>query len=157
MARYIPEKKRFCLRGHDILIVGRYPNGRGSGVCKECGRAKMRKRNTELPYNKEYRKTEKGLSVSRNSRWKHHGILNADSTIFSVLDRDEALLAQESKCKICGIPEIKLGKALAVDHDHSTGIFRGLLCDRCNRGIGYFDDDPKKLEKAAKYFTKINY
>jgi hypothetical protein len=56
---------------------------------------------------------------------------------------------QNNKCGICKIEldEIKC----CVDHDHKTGMVRGLLCDRCNTGIGRFEDDVYLLIKATKY------
>lgn len=45
-------------------------------------------------------------------------------------------------------------KALAVDHDHATGKFRGFLCTRCNRGLGYMQDDPALLRAGADYIEK---
>ena len=41
-----------------------------------------------------------------------------------------------------------------VDHDHKTGQVRGLLCDRCNLGIGYMQDGPDILIAAARYVMK---
>lgn len=58
---------------------------------------------------------------------------------------------QRFRCKICKIPESKFGEALVVDHDHSTGEVRGLLCKRCNLGLGLFKDSPKRLIRAASY------
>jgi hypothetical protein len=47
----------------------------------------------------------------------------------------EIMLAeQEGKCRICGTSE-----RLCVDHDHDTGHVRGLLCPRCNIGMGFYD------------------
>ncbi len=62
---------------------------------------------------------------------------------------DEALkeLKQSvTQCVICGVEE-----KLVVDHDHTTGEIRGLLCNHCNRGLGHFRDDPMLLEFAAQY------
>jgi hypothetical protein len=62
---------------------------------------------------------------------------------------------QAGKCAICGEKEsiIKNGKIqdLSVDHDHETGVVRGLLCYRCNTGIGKLRDDPELLRIAADY------
>lgn len=57
---------------------------------------------------------------------------------------------QGGVCKICEM-ECIFGKELSVDHCHKTGKIRGLLCRKCNIGLGYFDDDTKKLSKAMKY------
>ncbi|WPJ53570.1 hypothetical protein RCIP0083_00040 [Klebsiella phage RCIP0083] len=57
------------------------------------------------------------------------------------------------KCcsKICGKHESEQRRALAVDHCHTTGSVRGLLCDNCNRGIWYFRDNHEVLKAAIKY------
>lgn len=67
------------------------------------------------------------------------------------------LESQNFVCAICGNPEIdicnKKGavRNLAVDHCHTTGKIRGLLCRGCNQGLGNFRDNPKFLTKAATY------
>jgi len=60
---------------------------------------------------------------------------------------------QNGKCVICEKPFVKPSEAY-VDHIHKTGEIRGLLCVKCNFGIGYFDDDPGLLIKASKYLKK---
>jgi Autographiviridae endonuclease VII len=68
---------------------------------------------------------------------------------------ERRLEEQGGVCAICRQPETVTWKgkvrALAVDHDHETGEVRGLLCLKCNRGIGYFDDDADRLMAAVAY------
>ena len=54
-------------------------------------------------------------------------------------------------CSICGRERKEGGHSLAVDHDHKTGLCRGALCMRCNRGLQYFSDNPDWLARAADY------
>jgi hypothetical protein len=63
--------------------------------------------------------------------------------------------AQKGLCAICGRPELKSMKSmLCVDHNHRTGEIRGLLCNNCNLGIGYLEDNPEYLFKAIEYLQK---
>ena len=57
---------------------------------------------------------------------------------------------QGGKCAICGGVNDR-GHSLCADHDHKTGLIRGLLCRTCNLGIGHLQDDPALLRKAADY------
>lgn len=53
-------------------------------------------------------------------------------------------------CGICG-DKCPSGRSLAVDHDHETGIIRGLLCVNCNKGLGNFKDNITLLKTAIIY------
>lgn len=72
-------------------------------------------------------------------------------------DYNNLCAAQNGVCAICARPEraisryTKKAMTLAVDHNHATGKIRGLLCGRCNRGLGMFDDDPARMTAAIKY------
>lgn len=62
----------------------------------------------------------------------------------------EAMLAdQGGRCAVC-----KEALMMHVDHCHSTGKVRGLLCIGCNRGLGYFKDRPELLKRAAAYLVR---
>ena len=54
-------------------------------------------------------------------------------------------------CDMCGKPPDGRGNELSIDHCHETGVFRGMLCNRCNKGIGLLMDDPELLRRAADY------
>lgn len=54
---------------------------------------------------------------------------------------------QQKECAICGCSD----KRLVIDHDHSTGKVRSLLCDLCNKGLGSFEDDIPSLQNAIYY------
>jgi hypothetical protein len=58
---------------------------------------------------------------------------------------------QSGNCAICGRNQSTLKKILMVDHDHKTGIVRGLICHHCNFVLGQAFDDPKTLRSAADY------
>lgn len=66
----------------------------------------------------------------------------------------EILEGQNGCCAICGTPASSIKRNLALDHDHITGKPRGLLCGHCNTGIGFLQDDPSTLRKAADYIEK---
>lgn len=54
--------------------------------------------------------------------------------------------SQGGKCAIC-----QTAAAEVVDHDHITGQVRGLLCHKCNRGLGHFGDDIEMTSRALEY------
>ncbi len=60
------------------------------------------------------------------------------------------LLSQNGVCAICGMPP-KAGHRLVIDHCHSTSVVRGLLCGKCNIGLGHFGDDLDLLASATSY------
>ncbi len=64
------------------------------------------------------------------------------------------LKLQNGVCAICRGLNPNKNRRLAFDHCHTTGQFRGLLCGKCNIGIGQFNDNPDLLRKAALYIEK---
>jgi len=69
---------------------------------------------------------------------------------------EEMLFAQDGKCAICKAepPKDQHKTRLNIDHCHTTGKVRGLLCDCCNRALGLMRDNTELLEKAIQYLTK---
>jgi len=70
----------------------------------------------------------------------------------TIADYDALFTLQGGKCAICQSTDPGGGfQHFAVDHDHSTGRIRGLLCVACNRGLGLFRDDVATLGSAISY------
>lgn len=72
-------------------------------------------------------------------------------------DYDAMAEAQGHACAICHTPDPRAAgtgkRRLAVDHDHTTGQVRGLLCGPCNSGLGHLGDDPDRLRTALAYLV----
>lgn len=104
---------------------------------------------------------------------KNRYCIECEATIYKELDRalnrkynvtkyglteeqyQEMFKAQNGLCKICNNPEIITDKRvngpkrLSIDHCHTTGKIRGLLCRNCNIGIGNLKHNPEFLRRAA--------
>jgi hypothetical protein len=75
---------------------------------------------------------------------KHYGI--------TPKQYDNMLTDQQGKCAVCG----DIMTQPHVDHCHTTGKVRGLLCINCNQGLGKFKDDTNKLQHAIDYLNKFS-
>ena len=62
--------------------------------------------------------------------------------------------AQNGLCAICRTADTGRFKVFAIDHCHRTDAVRGLLCDKCNRGLGMFNDSIAMLEQAIAYLQQ---
>jgi hypothetical protein len=120
----------FCsrCRKYDIPLVG------NSHYCKPC----------HAEYVRDW--YQKNKDSVRGTQFKRkYGI--------SVSDYDRMFLQQSGLCAICS-SQSNDGRRLHVDHCHDTGKVRGLLCNRCNKGLGLFRDDPDLLSIAAGYIVE---
>lgn len=73
---------------------------------------------------------------------------------YGIPDEKYREIYREQKC-LCAICLIPLAKArVCVDHDHATGDVRGLLCNKCNTGLGLFRDHEVIVTRAANYLKK---
>jgi hypothetical protein len=102
-------------------------------------------------------KTEKEIERWKSARrysWKAHGIIN-----FST-EKYEALYAEQNgRCACCGMAINLYGSGRTntdscVDHDKNTGEVRGLLCRRCNLGIGFLGDSIDGVLAAERFLTE---
>lgn len=148
--KYYPEGTQF--NSWTILSEGRVGDGpriRRVAFCRcECGREKhvlvselVKNRSTNCGCKRQIARrrgmTSKELETERTLRHKY-GI--------DLKTREKLALAQNNKCAIC-----KQEKPLCVDHCHNTQKIRGLLCDTCNRGIGFLKDNVEILQNAIDY------
>lgn len=67
---------------------------------------------------------------------------------------DSMIKRSDGKCEICGRPE-RSNRRLAVDHVHGTTDVRGVLCGKCNMGIGKLGDNLESLKRAVAYLERF--
>lgn len=118
--------------------------------CKICSKKETKKRYHKNKSDPEFIKRKRISSLFSAIKTKYG--LTKD-------DYNELLNKQNGVCVICkevNNKEIK-GTAvnLAVDHCHKTGKIRGLLCNNCNSGLGFFKDNIELLNEAISYL-KVN-
>jgi hypothetical protein len=111
--------------------------------CKACGNAA--------------RKAHKEKYPEKAKRWNkenpHYSLSQAGVNV-TAEDFHKLLSEQNGKCAVCGYAPKENEKRLCIDHDHNTNEVRGLLCSRCNRGIGMFGDNANFLKSAASYLER---
>lgn len=104
------------------------------------------------------RRAEKYVTEEGQRAWKAAFLKNTYG--ITLADYERRLNAQGGVCDLCGCAETRLVKRtkqpqlLCVDHCHTTGAVRGLLCHNCNAGLGRFKDDPERLQLAISYLEK---
>ena len=113
--------------------------------CKSCGIARA----------SAYFTSPEGRLSNRKAHYKRHYGPGMTPERY-----DKMFSEQNGVCAICGQPEIVVDKRygkveeLSIDHNHETGQVRGLLCHKCNQGIGLLKHDKVRLSKAISYLIK---
>jgi hypothetical protein len=122
-----------CTKCHIIQPLSEYRKAGGTTIRSDCKTCcdKINK-----PYRREYLLK------------KLYGI--------SMEEYNNMVSIQNNLCAICGSPEPHEGASLAVDHSHSTGKIRELLCSHCNLLLGHAKDSIETLENAIKYLLQHN-
>ena len=127
-------------------------------VCKKCN---ITKPLSDFPKKKD--NADGHLHACRscdNARKKKHKPSNEKSRQYwlkynygiGLEEYNTLLTEQQGVCAICGSHPTK-ERRLAVDHCHTTGEVRGLLCFRCNATLGKFNDDITLFQKAIEYLA----
>jgi hypothetical protein len=132
------------------------PNGNPQSWCISCTKTLRVQRNPEIAAYQARRRAQRTASekeLAKEYQLQYHfGI--------SLQEYNEMLEAQGHCCAICGKADgtdLHAGartRQLGVDHDHRTGMVRGLLCNDCNRAIGQLKDDATVVRKAAEYMER---
>lgn len=91
---------------------------------------------------KDQDKKVEALKNQRFKSFKKYGLASEDY--------DNLVAKQQGRCAICGKHYTETKKPLIIDHCHTTGKVRGLLCYKCNTGLHYVENR-SWLEKAVKY------
>lgn len=114
--------------------------------CSVCGSVKLFHRKTHSKYYCEN---------SSNAKKKNYRSYSYDDGVIThseaKVERARLEVSQQGLCNICKKPS--MGKSLALDHCHRSGKIRGLLCTKCNIGLGMFEDDPERLKAAIEYLS----
>ena len=124
--------------------------------CKVCHNIQLdewRRNNPDKVRAVRQRATKKWQAANRDKMRCAH----LRRTYNMTLDDYKHMLAdQNGCCAICGSSSPNNGDVtvFAVDHDHATGNVRGLLCNPCNRGIGYLQDDVDVVAAATDYLRR---
>ena len=106
------------------------------GTCKACMKV----------YTKSLNMPSWSPEKQRNRWLKHaYGI--------TLEEYDTFVIKQNNKCAICR-DDPDEGKPLSVDHCHATNKIRGLLCQKCNKGLGHFRDDVAILQQSIDYLNR---
>ena len=114
--------------------------------CNKKYYAKPEVKERRKKYTYEYSQREQSKINRREMEWRRAGVKDMTCGRYDMMIKE-----QNGFCKICGE---KQKRRLDVDHCHTNGKVRGLLCNKCNQAIGLLGDNIDMLQKAIKYLEK---
>lgn len=129
-----------CAKGHDMSVTRAKVGKDGVSRCRVCFNDAQRE------YKRKHMARYCAKAVAR-TRAKKFGV--------SPVQYAEMLVRQNGVCAICkGKSKARRGYALAVDHDHTTGQVRELLCGNCNLALGSLSESKEILDSMISYIEK---
>lgn len=148
-----PETTKLCIRCKVRKLLVEFYSTRSrpkpSGACRVCRRAEMSKRYHSCPevraaktrnFQKRYQANPEKFKAKERERY--YGLT---SEVYQMLVNQ-----QKGHCLICGQK-----KKLVVDHCHASGKVRGLICQRCNIQVGWFETTSQlEIIRIANYITR---
>lgn len=134
----IPNKVLRAARDRSRRNIYRDYNNSSAGISREIER---RSRPSAKARKKKYDSKRDTLAETRERKYGF-----TSEHIQQILD------SQGGVCAICG----ETPNPFRLDHDHITGRPRGILCNHCNTGLGFFRDNPRSLLTASRYLDKAN-
>ena len=117
--------------------------------CADCGEIHLRNAK-HLKQGVKYQKCSEYKPPNYTGLEKHDALIRRKYGI-TQQHYDDMLKKQNGGCAICGKTEEPDGRRLAIDHCHTTGKVRGILCNNCNNGLGSFGDNIEGITKAIQY------
>lgn len=162
--------KHLCKDCNKELWLTPYEEKNHAGHCGNCGKEKWGQKRRNLVYKdnqkwckgcNRYLDLSKFIKVLRKTGKSHLRTMcrkceRLEYLGINALKHEEMVNSQNNQCAICLEPGDNFQKGLFVDHNHSTGKVRSLLCPKCNTAIGLMKESEELLQKAINYLKLHN-
>lgn len=126
-----------------------------TALCSTCGPTGIKVRKGRTPVCRAIRRQESQKYAEprrkgpRQKHWSPEDRLKYAQQVLPKKERERLMVEAAGACQICGTTE-----RLVVDHCHTTGRIRGVLCHWCNVGISWMRDSPERMLTAASYLRQ---
>lgn len=120
--------------------------------CKSCFKEYYNSNKAKIANREKQYRSVPSVKLARNQRKSELRAERKGVLPYRINEKtyNDLLIEQNNCCAIC-----KTHDSLRVDHDHKTGVVRGLLCNNCNLGIGLLKDNIEIFNNAIDYLTKF--
>ena len=126
----------------------------GPFTCRKCRKTKSRRNAEEKDY---FRKYAVGYlcsdCIQSKTEDRYHCRATRKAVVLPPGTYQKIFRRQKGRCAICEVSKCSTGFRFAIDHCHSSGVVRGLLCMKCNSALGKFNDSVRLLERSIAYIN----